>query len=392
MKISTKVVSVIAGSAVALAAVIAGTVISDDANAGPGALGRVLDGLGLEVSRRDCVDSEGENSTDYQLDEAGRSAPYLRYRDGNVYSYNALHDRLGDATPFMPVTEELRAVLDQLSAETGEDSDLYGSPPPGGDAKFAAAVCDTPDMWAMEYLSTKQVDTLAQTPHFLRALGRIACGTVQTDGSADGYLAEYSEKLAELQADPEGGKREAIIAGEQQVASLEQELPGAALQALSEPQRRQLIEGIEQKVYDARSSLETLHELSPEDFVTRAARQLEFQQTAVRYQCPQASEVGFGPECGPIAYPQSGGQSGVIKLRWEDEISCDDARAVLNNHFSAVLNTDSFGRLPENSPLQALRCETYSTAELSEGHHVLTSCSSGTSEYGDGFVIVPATE
>lgn len=362
MKISTKFVSVIAGSAVVLAAaVVAGTVISDDANAGHGALGRALDGLGFEVSHRDCVDSEGENSTDYQLDEAGRSAPYLRYRDGNVYSYNELHDRLGDATPFTPVTEELRAVLDQLSAETGEDSNLYGTPPPGGDAKFAAAVCGTPDMWAPEYLSVKQVDTLAQTPHFLRALGRIVCGTVQADGSADGYLAEYSEELKELQADPEGGKREAIIAGEQQVASLEQELPGPALQALSESQRRQLIEGIEQNLYDARTSLETLQALSPEDFVTRAARQLEFQQTAVRYQCPQTSEVGFGPECGPITYPQSGGQSAIIKLRWEDELSCDDARAVLNNHFSAVLNTDSFGRLPENSPLHSLSCETYST-------------------------------
>ncbi|WP_155942941.1 hypothetical protein [Mycobacterium sp. 141] len=60
--------------------------------------------------------------------------------------------------------------------------------------------------------------------------------------------------------------------------------------------------------------------------------------------------------CGELAYPNSR-KTGTLMIDAGGP-SCDQARAVLNDHFAQVLGGDSIPRLPASSPLRRYHCDT----------------------------------
>lgn len=77
-----------------------------------------------------------------------------------------------------------------------------------------------------------------------------------------------------------------------------------------------------------------------------------------------------GLSCGQISYPNSR-QVGVLTV-YPGGPSCLDARAVIDNHFAAVLTDDTLPTLPLSSPLRSYDCQTDFTR--AGGHHGYTEC------------------
>ncbi len=348
-------------------------------------ISHLLGQAGIDVGSRDCVDSTGENSTEGEVLHTAMTTRYVKYHDGAIYSVEELSQRLGEErSPFFFVSDE-------AFADMGVE--VFGPEvPAGGDAAFAQAVCDRPEMWAPEYLSSSQVEGLAQTPHFLRSLGRMVCQSVREADSFEAYLDPRTDGLAKVKADPVGTKQEGIAEAERALAEQEAQLANPdEYDVLDDDQERQFVEAIEQQIYISKEQLATVRDTPPEALIERAESQIEFQEIAVEHLCPETSQVGFGPECGAIMYPNSGGAEGIVRLWREGDLSCEDARAVLNNHFATVMNTDSLGRLPADSPLRSIMCETTSTSELADERFTLTSCASGGTDHAE-VVIVPIQE
>lgn len=368
MAVSQKALAIVAAAVVGLGAVaVAGVAV------GHGGIG-----IGIGIGPRDCVDSNGANSTPDELFGAVTNAPAHRSIDGEAIS-------LLESSRLLEGTEmaEWGRMIRSTYVQSPDEFDVV--PPFGGDAAFARAVCERDGMWAPEGLTADQIDVLAATPHYLRSLGRQVCESIQlADIGAEAYLASDQRELRDARADPEAARRKAIREAEEELAIQE-----AMLSVVTTAEERRAVESA---VSDHRVNIDALRKLPPENVIARVSDRVGFQLAAVEHLCPGESEVGFGPECGPITYPNAGGRSGVVRLFWDDEMSCEEGVAVLNNHFAETLNTDTIERLPAGSPLASFHCETFSTSALVDGHHTLTSCSTGSSDRPDGVVIVPRDE
>lgn len=247
----------------------------------------VGDGPGIAAGAK-CVDARGANSTIEEVVDAMMNAPFTDPRTGTRTS----------------VAEQARAMVDTFETLTdsplGIDTSpegvraelveqLYTAVPAGGDARFAAAVCGY-DASVLGKLGMMWQDeqSVATTPHLLRASGRMVCGSIG-DETADAYLADIDEQAAAAQADPRR-----FVDGE--IQTIEKVLEGWNDDPGQSETARQIRTDFE-------NSARMLREQDPQRIADGLKMFRDFQWLAVEHLCPATSVLGFGEVCGEVPSP-----------------------------------------------------------------------------------------
>lgn len=285
-------------------------------------INRVLGEVGFT-----CVDAVGSNSTAEQI---GVAQLNTEFTDPDT----------GETTTAMEIALEMDRELSEVFESPSHSRDeilnnsiesVFTDVPDGGDAAFAAAVCDEVNVSVWEALTGQGIadDTLATTPHLLRGFGRSICGSMG-DSYAEAVLKDQSDEVKEATDNPTAFK-------EKQLSLLNEALEAAEAQP-------DLLD-----VEAARSALETFSATPADAIAANLESMLRMQWLAVEHQCPASSRYGFGPGCGEFNPFPDGKDVGILRVRG-GHLSCENAQTVIRWHYFP-------SQADGNSPLSWYHCQ-----------------------------------
>lgn len=311
---------------VVVAVLAAATVVSGVAACSSGGNGTTL-GSVLGVTGPACVDANAPNSTPEQMADARLAMPITDPATGEKTT--AYEQAAGAAGEFGSQTgidlSGLDVSVEGLRMRLIENE--FTAVPEGGDAGFAAAVCDMQSAWEELGYGSDDVDYVARTPHLLHASGRTICSIANTEYSAEEEFEEYDERAALADSNPAELRRGDIAELRDQLAALREDGDPT-----DSPLVMELIRNIETSISDLEAASDAEH--------AEAAKAVAaVHWAAVENQCPHLSVVGFGTVCGTVNIPENPAD-GIAQVHTGD-VDCGTAEQVFDDYFGYNRSSDS---------------------------------------------------
>ncbi len=261
-----------------------------------------------------CVDAVGSNSTAEQIADAQLNTEFTdpdtgETKTGMEIALEADRELTEAFSGMLASPGHSREEILQSSIES-----VFTDVPDGGDAAFAAAVCDEVNRSVWEVLTARGTtdDTLATTPHLLRGFGRSVCGAMG-ELYAEAVLKDQADEVEEATENPVAFKTK-------QLSLLNEQLEAAEAQP---------------DIFDVealRSALETLSATPADDIAANLESALRMAWLAIEHQCPASSRYGFGPGCGEFNPFPDGKVAGILRVRG-GHLSCENAKTVIRWHY-----------------------------------------------------------
>lgn len=282
-----------------------------------------------------CVDALGPNSTSEQIADASLNTQFTDPVTGETKTGMDMAVEAGrPLEDIWDLPEQSRDDIQRKAAEA-----VFSDVPDGGDAAFAASVCDTVNGGVWKALTSQGTpeDTLASTPHLLRGLGRMVCGSIDKESYYEVVFKEDADLAQKAKKDPEAFKSTQLAKMREQLKSIQEAAatnsklykPGAA-----DAQQKEIDNFAATPATDIAKNVEGAYRMV---------------QLAVEHLCPNRTRYGFGPGCGQFNPYPDGDSTGVLRVR-QGNLSCDDAQTVIRNYYFP-------GQVDPQSPLSMYYCE-----------------------------------